>query len=270
VKARARPMHRALRAAVAVAVLPLAACVVLPVPGTPPAEPGRWVADADAEALIPGVDTRATVLQRLGPPTDAAADGRWLEYFGLHSRGHWVILAGGQGGGVFGHTDEHYDTRTLWLHFDAGDRLVALQREADRCRAPCFVRAGEAVAGPAWPRLAAPGEALRERLPAVDAWRGEGWLPGSVVLTNRALWFLPDDAAAAAERLHGADLAAVEPGGAGAAAELRLPHRAGPVLRLRCRALPGAPADDAAARAARLAAALAALSPAGSARTSGR
>ena len=104
----------------------------------------------------------------------------------------------------------------------------------------------------------------------MDAWRGERWQPGTVVLTIRALWFLPDDAAAAAERLHGADLAAVEPGGAPAAAELRLHQRSGTVLRLRCRPLPGGPAGDAALRAGRLAAALAALTPAGSARTNGR
>lgn len=180
--------------------LTLCACVALPTSGEN-TRARSYLDERAAAQFLPEVSTREDVLLALGEPGDVAEDGSWFSYVSLYNEGGWFLLVlpdprfGLLLGEALGLSADHIRYQALRVFFDRAGRARELLSDSGTCNAPCL----ELYRGPSpesllvYARtlsLVERNEMISERFIAA-AWRsGDSWIPGAVVVTDRALAFL--------------------------------------------------------------------------------
>jgi outer membrane protein assembly factor BamE (lipoprotein component of BamABCDE complex) len=181
----------------------LCACIALPIPGENAR--GRSSLDKDAvSSLQAGVSTREDVLLALGEPGAFSDDGSWFSYVSLYNEGSWVLLFPDPRLTLmfmdpeFGFSADRIQYQALRVFFDRGGRVRELLTEGGTCGLPCL----ELYQGSSSDKLLhlvlyersksflEQGEVIHDYFVAAALRSDELWLPGAIVVTNRALLFL--------------------------------------------------------------------------------
>jgi hypothetical protein len=119
--------HRFIAALIAIAGIP-AGCIIIPVPlPEDTVLAGNPVTPEQTAFIVPGVTTRAEVVERLGPPSILWDDARVIIYDWEMRAGVVILLAGGPGGGSVADLDisAHY---LVIMEFDEEDRVLRFER----------------------------------------------------------------------------------------------------------------------------------------------
>jgi outer membrane protein assembly factor BamE (lipoprotein component of BamABCDE complex) len=185
------------------AALTLCACIPLPIPGDNAR--GRSGLDKDAvSSLQAGVSTREDVLLALGEPGAFASDGSWFSYVSLYNEGSWVLLFPDPRltlmlmNPELGFAADRIQYQALRVFFDRGGRVRELLTDGGTCSSPCL----ELYRGSSSDKLLhlllyersksflEHGEVIHDYFVAAALRSDEIWLPGAIMVTNRALVFL--------------------------------------------------------------------------------
>jgi outer membrane protein assembly factor BamE (lipoprotein component of BamABCDE complex) len=185
------------------ASLTLCACIALPISGEN--AKGRSSLDKDAvSSLQAGVSTREDVLLALGEPGAFASDGSWFSYVSLYSEGSWMLLFPDPRLTLmfmdpeFGFSADRIQYQALRVFFDRGGRVRELLTDVGTCSSPCL----ELYRGSSSDTLLhlllyarsksflEHGEVIHDYFVAAALRSDEHWLPGVIMVTNRALVFL--------------------------------------------------------------------------------
>ncbi len=178
-----------LRLALAVFLVALPGCLIIPTPQFDSGETRRNLRPDTPAQFQPGKTTRTEVLLALGEPDATSADERKLAY--RSEKIAAIVLAGGPGAGAAAPlTKDEY----LVCEFDARGRLVTAERSTHWLDSADVTRkvGPPAAAGPSAADVRINTRA--EWLAGVDDYRTQGftgaqWLPGQLILTDSQLRF---------------------------------------------------------------------------------